>query len=85
MKYRGDQLHDRFHRLRKIIATWEMRVLEAPKQVMDLFYKNDLEGIGQLMNEANELRLRICELDEFIRKWENPGNGAVEVSKIDNE
>lgn len=78
-------MHERFHRLRNIVETWEMRVLEASKKVMDLFYKNDLEGIGELMKETKELRLRIRELNEFISKWENPGNGAAEVRKIDNE
>jgi hypothetical protein len=85
MMSRGDQLHERFDRLRRIVESWEMQISEAPKLAMDLFDKNDAEEIGELIKKTRFLRERIRDVKKFIRKWDNLGKDSMEVTNIDDE
>lgn len=78
-------MHERFHRLRRIVESWEMQISEAPKQVMDLFDKNDAEGIAVLLKKTRLLRDRIHDVKKFIRKWDTAGKDAMEVTNVDDE
>lgn len=85
-RFEGDRLHERFHRLRVVIQSWERRIAELPDLAVELFEREDLAGIGALLDEKRLLQERIRLMRGFVQKWENPGFETIlGVPKSENE